>query len=116
MASSHHGEHSQFLKEFLGKIPPVARNLEEESILKRYMEQAKGEAKRAYPDGRIGAEDDGELAMVVFADLKKKTIIIDFAKPVEWIGLKPNDARGLIALLQKQLEHVESPDAVLAPS
>lgn len=114
MASSHHGEESQFLKAFMDQIPPVARDLKEESLLRRYMEQAEGRAKRAYPEGRIGADDDGELAMVVRADIPKQTVIIDFGKPVVWLGLKPDDVRGLIELLQKHLELVESPAEVPA--
>lgn len=114
MATSHHGGESEFLKEFLGKLLPKAQNLNEESALRRYLEQSNGQAKRAYPSGRIGADDDGELAMVVHSDIPKQTVIIDFGKPVNWLGLKPNDVRGLIELLQRHLGLVESPEAVSA--
>jgi hypothetical protein len=51
MASQHHGDSEQ------------------SRLIKRFLDQANGQAKRAYPNGRVGADDEGELAYAIAADL-----------------------------------------------
>ena len=86
MGTSHHG----------GANPP---NPELEALMKRFIEQTEGRARREYTRGRLGADDDGTLAMAVRADPATGTVVIDFGKPVEWIGLSPQDVAGLVRLL-----------------
>lgn len=68
-------------------------------VLKRLVEQGEGTAKRAYPKGRMGGDDEGELAFAVGVDEKHGTVVLNFNKPVSWMGMYPQDAMKLAALL-----------------
>ena len=93
MSSSHHG----------GQHQP---NPEMDALLKRFIAQVDNTATREYPHGRIGADDDGALVMAVTADHKAGTVVINFGKPVVWIGLRPADVAGLIRLLADKAREV----------
>lgn len=82
MSLSHHGESPE----------------EQKKVMERFMAQIEGTARREYPAGRMGNEDDGELAFAITTDHAHKTVVIRFGKPVEWIGFGPKEA---IALAQK---------------
>ena len=84
MSLSHHGD-DQFDK------------------MQRLIDQINGTARREYPRGRMGAEDDGSLSYMMSSDTARSTIIIRFGKPVEWIGLGIEDAEHLRDELDKRL-------------
>jgi len=44
-----------------------------------------------HPDGKISKDDDGELA--VGFTVSDGNVIMKFGKPIEWIGLPPENAR-----------------------
>jgi hypothetical protein len=67
--------------------------------MQRLFDQVQGKAKRAYPEGRMSAEDDGELAFAVGIDAKSGTVVLNFGKPVAWMGMGPGDARRLAQML-----------------
>lgn len=53
-----------------------------------------------YPRGKFCEDDEGELTMGI--GIQDKTIIIDFGKPVKWLGLAKQDAVNLAnSLLEK---------------
>ena len=56
-------------------------------VIRRFMEQVNGTARREYPAGRMGAEDDGVLSYALANDDRHGVIVMRFGKPVEWIGL-----------------------------
>lgn len=58
-----------------------------------------------YPRGKLNENDEGELCMAV--GIRDKTIIIDFGKPVAWIGLSALDARSFIKLLSSKVTEIE---------
>lgn len=72
-------------------------------IVKRFLDQMEGQAKRKYPAGRMGELDDGELAFAIAADRQHNTVVIRFGKAVEWIGLGPQDVKNLIDKLREKL-------------
>ena len=72
-------------------------------LIKRFLEQMNGTGPRAYPAGRMGAEDDGELTYAMATDDKHRTIIIKFPKPVEWIGMGVKEAEELRDQLTERL-------------
>lgn len=46
-------------------------------------------SRRRYPDGKLAADDHGELAMRI--DIYRGVVRIDFGKPIAWLGLdKPS--------------------------
>ena len=77
MSSQHHGEG------------------ERSELIKRFDEQQTGEYMRRFPDGRTGADDDGELTYAIATDDKHRTIVIRFAHPTDWIGLDVHAATEL---------------------
>jgi len=86
MSANHHGDQKALQTE----------------TMQRFLDQVNNRAKRAYPNGRAGAMDDGELAYAIAADHERKIVIIDFAKPVGWMGLEPDQAIELGEVLIKK--------------
>ena len=100
MAASHHGV-------------PNDRDPSQDALMRRLVEQCERRAKREYPQGRVGGDDEGALAMAVAADRAKGIVRIDFGKPVEWLGLPPEEAVALAQLLiQKAREASSEPLSV----
>lgn len=94
--------------------PHPKANPEIEKLLQRFNEQVDKRAKREYPDGRLGADDDGVLAFAIAADPAKKKIVIDFGKPVEWIAFGPSEANQLINMLKTKLAEIGEPLVIVA--
>ena len=81
----------------------------EPSVIARFLQQQQGEsAPREYPNGRLGAEDDGALAYAIAVDDSRRTIVIDFGKEVSWIGL---DIEAAIQLRNSLTERIDYLDA-----
>lgn len=58
-----------------------------------------------YPEGKLGAHDEGEIAFAVAADPKNKKVLINFGKPVAFLGMNREQAVALAHLLiQKAME------------
>lgn len=64
-------------------------------LVKRFRDQKRGAAVRRWPDGRMGGDDDGELAFAIATDKRQGAILIDFGKEVSWIGLDVESATRL---------------------
>lgn len=80
--------------------------------MSRFLDQVTGKARREYPAGRMGAEDDGALSYAMASDNRRSTIIIRFGKSVEWIGLGIKEAEELRDQLEERLLELRG----LAPS
>lgn len=76
---------------------------EELKDAKRFIDQLMGQGRREYPDGRMGAEDDGALSYAIATDDRHRTIVIRFPKPVTWIGLDVKSAEQLRDQLTERL-------------
>jgi hypothetical protein len=79
MSVQHHGDMPEDMRRML--------QADQSQLVKRFMEQSTGSYDRKFPNGRIGAEDDGELTYAITNDDRKRVIVIKFAHPTEWIGL-----------------------------
>lgn len=55
---------------------------------------------RKWPEGRLDQSDDGEFQFGL--SILKGTIILAFDRPVDWIGLTPDQCRGLAVALQEK--------------
>lgn len=42
---------------------------------------------RQYPKGRISGDDDGQLTYGIAADTRNNRVILNFFKPIEWMGM-----------------------------
>ena len=80
----------------------------DEYTTRRFLDQMHGTARREYPRGRMGADDDGVLAYAIALDPKMKTIIIRFGTEIEWVGLGVPEAEQLIDVLQKHVDVIKN--------
>lgn len=58
---------------------------------------------RTYPDGRIGAEDEGELRFAIAADVKHNVVVVRFPTPVGWLAFPMEDCEKFIQLLRDKM-------------
>ena len=58
-----------------------------------------------FPDGKIDQHDEGELNIGM--RVEGENVIIDFGKPVVWLGFPPEVARNMAAML---IEHANRID------
>jgi hypothetical protein len=61
-------------------------------------------ASGEYPDGKISKSDEGELTLGVTYDPTKDLVIINFGKPVAWLGLKPAQAAAFAQFILKRAQ------------
>lgn len=61
-----------------------------------------------YPDGKLNANDEGALALVIGENQGK--VIIRFPKPVSWIGFTPDQA---IDIAQTLISHARKCGSVV---
>lgn len=52
-----------------------------------------------YPRGKLNARDEGELRIAM--TVKDNTLVIDFGKPVAWIGFSLHEVTQLRELFEK---------------
>ena len=55
-----------------------------------------------HPKGKLREDDEGALKLAVGVDPNTLNVIIDFGTPVAWLGMTPDDATDLAAVLIKQ--------------
>lgn len=48
-----------------------------------------------YPQGQLAPEDEGEIKIAVAADTARGKVVVDFGKPVAWMGFDPQQALAL---------------------
>ncbi len=57
-----------------------------------------------FPDGKLNKDDEGELRMAV--GVSDGNVILDFGKPVHWLGLPKEHAIKLAKLLLEKAEEL----------
>jgi len=55
-----------------------------------------------YPQGKLTPEDEGEIQFGIAADSKTGKVVINFGKPVVWVGMQPEQAIALANSLREQ--------------
>lgn len=60
--------------------------------------------EKKYPKGKIRPDDEGELDIEVAIDKKSNRILINFNKPVHWIGLDAGAAKVLADTLKEKIK------------
>lgn len=58
-----------------------------------------------FPRGRVHPSDQGGFRLAVAS--KGDTVLVDFGKPVAWIGFSPTEARAFAKLLTKHAANAE---------
>lgn len=57
-----------------------------------------------FPDGKLTPHDEGALAVAV--GTKDRSVILQFPKPIEWIGFTPDQALDLAQNLITKARHL----------
>ena len=71
----------------------------------RFSDQVAGRAQRQWSDGRIGPEDDGDLAFAVGPHPEKELVVLDFGKDVTFVAMPPQQA---VELAQCLIKHARA--------
>lgn len=79
-------------------------------VVRRFFRQASGSAEPEYPKGKLNPEDEGALAFAIAVDENKKLMIINFNKPVTWLGLYLPDAKKLHEKMGEKIKQLEELD------
>ncbi len=82
------------------ELQEIAEKLEQEAIKQKL--GATGE----YPEGNLVDGDEGEIRMGIAAYQGK--VVLNFGKPVAWMGFDPNLARQLARSLIEKAAEVEA--------
>jgi hypothetical protein len=77
---------------------------EEQAAMQRLVEEVMGRARVNHPEGRISQDDEGETAYMIAADKENGCVIIQFTKPMRWIGLPLKEATALRDALTAKIE------------
>lgn len=59
-----------------------------------------------FPGGKLGPNDEGELKIAIA--VKDGRIVIMFGKQIEWLGLRPGDARKIAEALNHHANRIEA--------
>jgi hypothetical protein len=97
-----------------GDFTPDERRKQNE-LLSRFLDQVDSRAKRNYSAGRLGPNDEGDLAVAVTADKAHNVVRIDFGKPVGWLALPPESCVVLIETLIRRLRDLGHPFTLTIP-
>jgi hypothetical protein len=74
--------------------------------MQRFKTEKELGATGRFPRGKLCNEDDGEIKIDVTCDMKTATVLINFGKPVEFIGFTADQAIDLAELLQRRADEV----------
>lgn len=55
-----------------------------------------------FPEGKLTSEDEGALKMAVGIHPETGKVIVNFGKPVAWLGMEANDALKLAGFIRKR--------------
>lgn len=80
----------------------------EDEALELFVQQASGKAGSQYSQGRLGPDDEGDLAAVMEVDRERKYLKIIFPKSISWLGLSVEDAIQLRDLLTARIDELQS--------
>ena len=58
-----------------------------------------------FPRGKLRDDDEGTLTFAI--TVKDRTVILEFGKPIEWIGMSKQDALGLAELLARRANEIK---------
>ena len=66
------------------------------------MEKIEIGATGEFPQGKLNADDEGQLRMAI--TVKDDKLIIDFGKPVHWLGMNKEEARQFAELILNRID------------
>lgn len=79
---------------------------EEQAAMDRMVEEIMHKARVNHPEGRIRDDDEGETAFMIATDKAMGCVIIQFTKPMQWLGLPRKEAEQMRDLLTKHINEL----------
>lgn len=80
-------------------VEAIATSLKKDGLANESVEIRRGpvavavrRAHEVFPDGKLNDLDEGQLAVAMQADHTSRTVVINFGKPIQWLGLGKQDA------------------------
>jgi hypothetical protein len=64
-------------------------------------------ATNQFPRGKLNEDDEGELQFGIAITEDLKTLVINFGKPIEWIGMARVDVLALAHALKERANEME---------
>lgn len=95
--TNHSSERDPLIDSLAGDVADMKR---------RHLQEALGATGR-HPEGKLTPQDEGEIAFAITNTMGK--VVVNFGKPVAWLGMRPQDARQLADLL---LRHAASAEII----
>lgn len=96
MGESHGEDYIDFdkFKERMLKSEQQTAELNDDELKKKFNEIDKLRlgATGKIPQGMLTPQDEGEIKFAVGLSMDKKRIVINFGKPVRWVGMNRNQA------------------------
>lgn len=104
---SNHGYDDNELPDFLREQLRVTQVSPQEAMRMLYQGKEKLGATGRFPLGKLTPDDEGEIQFAVAADPQTRTVILDFGKPVVWIGIPREDAQKLAEMLMEKVKELQ---------
>lgn len=79
--------------------------------LKKIVEECNLGPTNKFPKGKLNKNDEGQIKIAIGIDETKegdKTIVMNFGKPIAWIGFTAKDAYNLAQIFEKLADKIES--------
>ena len=60
-----------------------------------------------FPEGKINDDDEVEITIAIAADKENRKVILDFGKPIVWIGLSRYQALDIAKMLTEKADEIK---------
>ena len=100
---AHHGDDTNAIPMMNNLTDEVKEKLRELQQPRSFEFPQLGATKR-YPQGKLNQNDEGEIMFAVAADKSKGKVLINFGKPVAWIGMDREQAIEFANLLKQKAD------------
>lgn len=68
-----------------------------------------------FPQGKIHAADEGQVAMRIASDVRRQVVVVEFEGPVKWLGMPKREALSFAELVTKYANELPDVPAINAP-
>lgn len=105
--------HSDSIKDYENKLEDTAirgmashailvdgQTDETDEVLRKAISKKNEDPSCNFPEGKLTENDAGEIKIEIGSDQGK--VVVNFGKPIAWLGLDPKQARALAESLRKQ--------------
>ena len=81
---------------------------EEQAAQTRLLDELLGKAREHHSDGRLNSKDQGDAAIAIGHDPVNQVVVIQFAKPMMWVGMNIDQAVNIRDMLDHHINALKS--------